>query len=182
MRDTTTASTTHTPRRYVGPDAWEIAQLLPQRVRFERGWFHTEAICHDSQDDSLSFRQRPDGGAIDVRCHAEVRCSGQRVIKRLEELTGRSIWAAYEPISPANKVASQPAATNSQRRWADLRLIIIGAVIAMLVAPLAFGYGLEVAALNGFGLGWFGLTVWRVQRARPQRLAAGQRARNEARR
>ncbi len=162
----------HTPTaaqgRYVGPDAWQIAGRLPHRVRFERGWFHTAAVCHGSLDDRLSFRQRPDGGAIDVRCH-NADCSRQRIIKRLEELTGESIWSAYQrgdTVPPAN----QPPATGQQRHsWRDLRLLVVGAVIAMLVAPLAFGYGVEVLALNAFGIGWAAMLLWRFRQARQQR-------------
>ena len=149
MRDFHTP--TATQGRYVGPDAWQIAGRLPHRVRFERGWFHTAAVCHGSLDDRLSLRQRPDGGAIDVRCHS-AGCSRQRVIKRLEALTGESIWSAYEQgdtVLPAN----EPHAPDQRRlSWRDTRLLVVGAVFAMLIAPFAFGYGVEVAALNAFGL------------------------------
>ena len=162
----------HTPTaaqgRYVGPGAWQIAGRLPHRVRFERGWFHTAAVCHGSLEDRLSFRQRPDGCAIDVRCHA-AQCSRQRIIKRLEELTGEAIWSAYEQgetVAPATK----PPATGQRRRnWMDVRLLMLGAVIAMLIAPLAFGYGLEVAALNALGLGCAAMLGWRFRQALQQR-------------
>ncbi len=173
----------HTPTaaqgRYVGPDAWQIAGRLPHRVRFERGWFHTAAVCHGSLDDRLSFRQRPDGGAIDVRCHS-VGCSRQRIVTRLEELTGESIWSAYEQgdtVPPANE---PPATGQRQRNWIDLRLFVVGALIAMLIAPLAFGYGLEVVALNAFGLGWAAMLGWRFRQALRQRHHRRQRARGGA--
>ena len=177
MRDFHTP--TATQGRYVGPDAWQIAGRLPHRVRFERGWFHTAAVCHGSLDDRLSFRQRPDGGAIDVRCHT-AGCRRQRIIKRLEELIGESIWSAYEQgdaVPPAN----EPPATGRRRRsWMDTRLLVMGAVIAMLAAPLAFGYGVEVAALNAFGLGWAAMLVTRFREARRQRRQRRHRAKGGA--
>ncbi len=37
----------HMAERYTGPSAKRIADLLPHRVSFERGWFWTTtAICH----------------------------------------------------------------------------------------------------------------------------------------
>ena len=71
MRDTneTNGTRTTTRGRYVGPTAARIAELLAprQRVRFERGWFWKAAVCHESEQDLLAFRQRPDGDGIDVR-------------------------------------------------------------------------------------------------------------------
>ncbi len=164
----------HTPTagqgRYVGPDAWQIAGRLPHRVRFELGWFHTAAVCHGSLEDRLSFRQRPDGGAIDVRCHT-AGCRRQRIIKRLEELTGESIWSAYQLGDAAPATTESPTTDQHQRRrtWIVIRLLVVGAIIAMLVAPLAFGYGVEVAALNAFGLGWACLVVRRIRQQRQHR-------------
>ena len=46
--------------QYVGPSAARIANLIPHRVSFERGWFWTTtAICHGGKSDGLAFRQRP---------------------------------------------------------------------------------------------------------------------------
>ncbi len=173
----------HTPAatqgRYVGPDAWQIAGRLPHRVRFERGWFHTAAVCHGSLDDRLSFRQRPDGGAIDVRCHS-ARCSRQRIIKRLEEITNTSIWSAYQQAETIAS-ATEPLTTGQRRRsWMNVRLLVLGAVIAMLVAPLAFGYGVQVVALNAFGLGWAAMLGWRFRQALQQRRHHHRRARGGA--
>ena len=80
---TSTRSTTR--GRYVGPSAARIAELIApeQRVRFERGWFWTAAVCHDSEQDQLAFRQRPDGDGIDVRCKS-AGCSRERIIRSLE--------------------------------------------------------------------------------------------------
>ena len=71
--------------RYVGPSAARIAELIAarQRVRFERGWFWTAAVCHESEQDQLGFRQRPDGDGIDVRCKS-AGCSRERIIRSLE--------------------------------------------------------------------------------------------------
>ena len=172
---------THGQGRYVGPDAWQIAGRLTHRVRFERGWFHTAAVCHGSLDDRLSFRQRPDGGAIDVRCHS-AGCSRQRIITRLEELTGESIWSAYEQGDTVPPATEPLTMDQHQRRrgWIDLRLFVVGAMIAMLVAPLAFGYGVEVVALNAFGLGWAAALIWRIRQALQQRRHHRRRARGGA--
>ncbi len=173
MRDFHTP--TATQGRYVGPDAWQVAGRFPHRVRFERVWFHTAAVCHGSLDDRLSFRQLPDGGAIDVRCHS-AGCSRQRIIKRLEELTGESIWSAYEQgdtVPPANE---SPAAVHRRRSWIDLRLFVFGALLAMLIAPLALGHGVEVVALNAFGLGWAAMLGWRLRQVRQRRRQGRHRA------
>ena len=56
----------HKTERYTGPSAKRIADLLPHRVSFERGWFWTTtAICHGGKSDGLAFRQRPDGNGIE---------------------------------------------------------------------------------------------------------------------
>ena len=47
-------------RQYVGPSAARIANLIPHRVSFDKGWFWTTtAICHGGKSDALAFRQRP---------------------------------------------------------------------------------------------------------------------------
>lgn len=153
MRDNTTSRA-----HYVGPDAWEIAQRLPQRVRFERGWFQTAAVCHDSLDDRLSFRQRPDGGAIDVRCH-NGGCSRERIIRRLEPLTGQTIWSAYADARGDGSAAAQPA----ERR--AIRPIVASLLVALLTAavlPIPLGFDLQVVALNAVGLCWAGWFVRRI--------------------
>ena len=87
--------------QYVGPSAAQIANLIPHRVSFERGWFRTTtAICHGGESDDLAFRQRPDGNGIDTRCHTN-RCSHVTVITELEALIGLTIWSAHEPVSEA---------------------------------------------------------------------------------
>ena len=63
--------------RYTGPSAGRIADLLPHRVSFEKGWFWTAAVCHGAQSDGLAFRQRPDGNGIEVRCHTQGLRSGR---------------------------------------------------------------------------------------------------------
>ncbi len=43
----------------IGPSAALIADLLPHRVSFERGWFRTAtAICRGGRSDGLAFRQK----------------------------------------------------------------------------------------------------------------------------
>ena len=87
--------------QYTGPSAKRVADLLPHRVSFERGWFWTTtAVCHGGKSDGLAFRQRPDCNGIDVRCHTG-GCSAGVVITELEALVGLPIWTAYEPVSDA---------------------------------------------------------------------------------
>ena len=88
----------HKTERYTGPSAKRIADLLPHRVSFERGWFWTTtAICHGGKSDGLAFRQRPDGNGIDVHCHTR-GCSAGVVITEREALIGLPIWTAFEPV------------------------------------------------------------------------------------
>ena len=84
--------------RYTGPSARRIADLLPHRVSYERGWFWTTtAICHGGKSDGLAFRQRPDGEGIEVRCHTG-GCSHGVALTHLEALVGLPIWTAFEPV------------------------------------------------------------------------------------
>ena len=60
--------------QYVGPSAMRIANLIPHRVSFDRGWFWTTtAVCHGGKSDGLASRQRPacpvpDTGATTSTC------------------------------------------------------------------------------------------------------------------
>lgn len=155
--------------RYVGPSAARIAELVApaQRVRFERGWFWTAAVCHESEQDQLSFRQRPDGDGIDVRCKS-AGCSRERIIRSLEQAAGESIWSAYSTEARSSTPEQLPAGEtggndgadgNVRRSW---RVALAPFVVLVLAAPLVFGQGLEVAALNTFGLGW---AAWLTRRA-----------------
>ena len=174
MRDNTNTPASSAARRhYTGPDAWEIAQRLPQRVRFERGWFQTAAVCHDSPGDRLLFRQRPDGGAIDVRCHSG-SCSRERVIQRLESLTGQSIWSAYAEERANASLAPQPVQRNALRPIVALLLV---ALMTAAVLPMLLGFDLQMVALNAVGLGWAGWFARRFagdlrRRSRPRGRAA----------
>ena len=101
--------------QYVGPSAGRIADLIPHRVSFERGWFWTTTeICHGGKSDGLAFRQRPDGNGIDVRCHTG-GCTPGLVITHLEALIGLPIWTAYEPVS--DDVVEAP----KRKRWTPRR-------------------------------------------------------------
>ena len=96
--------------QYVGPSAMRIANLLPRRVSFERGWFWTTtAICHGGKSDGLAFRQRPDGNGIEVKCHTG-GCSAGVVITELEVLIGLPIWTAYAQVNdtPVKAPEKQP--------------------------------------------------------------------------
>jgi hypothetical protein len=161
-----------TRSRYTGPSAARIADLIAptQRVRFERGWFWTNAVCHDSEQDTLAFRQRPDGDGIDVRCKS-AGCQRERIIKRLETLSGESIWSAYgSETGTANKPDAAPPASKagSGRNWS---VVLAPFVLLLLAAPIALGFDLQVVALNAFGLGWAGWLVRRVVISRTVALA-----------
>ncbi len=135
--------------RYVGPSAKRIADLLPHRVGFDRGWFWTAAVCHGGKSDGLAFRQRPDGEGIDVRCHAE-GCSPGVVITELETLIGLPIWTAYEPVVEAADKAPE------KRPWWKRKRVIAAGVIALVVATPLLTLDGELFFLNlvGLGIGW----------------------------
>ena len=151
--------------QYVGPSAMRIANLLPHRVSFERGWFWTTtAICHGGKSDGLAFRQRPDGNGIDVRCHTG-GCSSGVVITELEALVGLPIWTAYAPVSDA------AAETSKRKWWTKKRIAVAGAVAMIAAAPLLLGLGLETTFLNFVGLGIGALLLRRfLVRAAVRRL------------
>ena len=137
--------------RYTGPSAKRIADLLPHRVSFERGWFWTTtAICHGGKSDGLAFRQRPDGDGIDVRCHTG-GCSKGVVITELEAAVGLPIWTAYEPVVDA--VADK--APEKRPWWKRKKVVVAGVVALVVLAPLITGDG-EMFFLNlvGLGIGW----------------------------
>ncbi|MCY3923224.1 MAG: hypothetical protein OXG27_12655 [Chloroflexi bacterium] len=180
----TTTNATHTTPgttrgRYVGPSAARIAELVApqQRVRFERGWFWTAAVCHgtEQEQDQLSFRQRPDGDGIDVRCRS-VGCSRERIIRRLEAVTGESIWSAYtaesRPPEPAPASAEQTSEQDGTggRSW---RLALLPFIVLLMIAPLALGYDFQVVALNAVGIAWIGGLTRRLLLGRRRSLAKG---------
>ena len=144
--------------QYIGPSAARIANLIPHRVSFDKGWFWTTtAICHGGKSDALAFRQRADGNGIETRCHT-VGCSRGLVITQLEALVGLPIWNAYVPVrDPAGKAPKQ-------RRW-PRRWLALAAVVALVsAAPLLLGLGAETAVLNLVGLGVGAVLVWRIVR------------------
>ena len=144
--------------RYIGPSAARIADLIPHRVSFDRGWFWTTtAICHGGKSDGLAFRQRPDGEGIDVRCHTR-GCSRGLIVTHLEALVGLPIWNAYEPVGDT---AHKPP---SQSWWTPKRIAVAGVIALVVAAPLLLGHGLEAAFLNLVGLGIAALLVWRFIR------------------
>ena len=147
--------------RYTGPSAKRIADLLPHRVSFERGWFWTTtAICHGGKSDELAFRQRPDGDGIDVRCHTG-GCSAGVVITEFEALIGLPIWTAYEPVLDA-------AVRAPERRpwWKRKRVVVAGAVALVVAAPL-LTLDVELFFLNLVGLGIGALLLRRFMPRRP---------------
>ena len=133
--------------RYTGPSARRIADLLPHRVSFERGWFWTTtAVCHGGKSDGLAFRQRPDGNGIDVRCHTG-SCGKGVIVTELEELIGLPIWTAYEPVSDA------PVEAETKRPWWKRKKVVVAGVIALVVAAPLLTLDLELFFLNLVGLG-----------------------------
>ena len=146
--------------QYVGPSARRIANLLPHRVSFERGWFWTStAVCHGGKSDGLAFRQRPDGNGLDTRCHTG-GCSPGVVITELETLIRLPIWTAYVPVND-----SAVKAPEKRRWWQRKRVAVAGVVALVVAAPLITG-DLEVFFLNlvGLGIGWLLLRRFLVRR------------------
>lgn len=132
--------------QYVGPSAARIANLIPHRVSFERGWFWTTtAICHGGKSDGLAFRQRPDGNGIDTRCHTG--CTAGVVITELEVLIGLPIWTAYEPVQDGAVKAPE------KQQWWKRKRVVVAGVIALVVAAPLLTFDLELFFLNLFGLG-----------------------------
>ena len=148
---------------YVGPSARRIADLLPHRVSFERGWFWTStAICHGGKSDGLAFRQRPDGEGIDVRCHTG-GCGRGVIVTEMETLIGQSIWTAYEPVPDAAIKVPE------KRPWWKRRKVVIAGVVALVVAAPLLTLDVELFFLNlvGLGIGWLLLRRFLVRRTGP---------------
>ena len=147
--------------QYVGPSAMRIANLLGRRVSFERGWFWTTtAVCHGGNSDGLAFRQRPDGNGIEVKCHTG-GCSAGVVITELEALIGLSIWTAYAQVTDA-----PVKAPGQQPWWKRKRVMVAGAVVLVVAAPLITG-DVEFFFLNLVGLGIGALLLRRFMPRRP---------------
>ena len=152
---------TRTQERYTGPSALRIANLLPHRVSFERGWFWTTtAVCHGGKSDGLAFRQRPDGNGIEIRCHTG-GCSAGVVITELEVLIGLPIWTAYEPVVDAAVKAPE------KRPWWKQRRVVVPAVVALVIGAPLLTLDLELFFLNLVGLGIGALLLRRFMPRRP---------------
>ena len=153
---------------YTGPSARRIADLIPHRVSFERGWFWTTtAICHGGKSDGLAFRQQPDGNGIETRCHTG-GCTAGVVITELEVLIGLPIWTAYVAVSDAAVKAPE------KRPWWKRKKVVVAGIVALVIAaPLITGDG-ELVFLNpvsstgqalvGLGIGWLLLRRFLVRR------------------
>ena len=149
--------------RYTGPSAGRIADLLPHRVSFNKGWFWTTtAVCHGGKSDGLAFRQRPDGNGIDVRCHTG-GCSAGVVITEFEALIGMPIWTAFEPVVAAGVDAE------AKKPWWKRRKVVVAGVIALIVVAPLLTFDLELFFLNLFGLGIGWLLLRRFMPRRPVR-------------
>ncbi len=142
-----------TAQQYTGPSAGRIASLIPHAVGFERGWFQTStAVCHEGDDpDGLTFRQRPDGNGIDVRCHTG-GCTRGHIVTALEGLVGLPIWTAYEPLPETTDRAPR-------RRWPGRRVALLAAAALLLAAPLLLGHGPDLAIANAGALGVAGVLL-----------------------
>ena len=169
-RTQATEGGTDMAERYTGPSARRIADLLPHRVSYERGWFWTTtAICHGGRSDGLAFRQRPacpvpryGGEGIETRCHTG-GCSKGVVITHLEALVGLPIWSAFEPV-----VEVADKAPEKTPWWKRKKVVVAGIVALVIAAPLITGDG-ELVFLNlvGLGIGW--LLLRRFMPRRPVR-------------
>ena len=146
--------------KYTGPSAGRIADLVPHRVTFDRGWFWTKTVCHGGESDGLAFRQRPDGNGIDVRCHTG-GCDKGVIVTELEELVGLPIWTAYEPVVDAADRALE------KRPWWKRKPVLVGGVVTLLVAAPLLTLDLELFFLNLFGLGIGWLLLRRFMPRRP---------------
>ena len=147
--------------RYTGPSARRIADLLPHRVSFDRGWYWTSAaICHGGKSDGLAFRQRPDGEGIDVRCHTG-GCGRGVIVTELEALIGLPIWTAFEPVPDAAVKAPE------KRPWWKRRKVVVAGVVALIVTAPLLTLDLELFFLNLFGLGIGWLLLRRFVRRSP---------------
>ena len=149
-----------TQERYTGPSAARIADLLPHRVSFDRGWFWTTAICHGASSDGLAFRQRPDGEGIEVKCHTG-GCGKGVIVTELESLVGLPIWTAYEPVRAAAVDAE------AKKPWWKRKKVIVAGVIALVVAAPLLTLDVELFFLNLFGLGIGWLLLRRFMPRRP---------------
>ena len=149
-RTQATEGGTNMAERYTGPSARRIADLLPHRVSFDKGWFWTTtAVCHGGKSDGLAFRQRPDGEGIETRCHTG-GCSHGVVLTHLEALVGLPIWTAFEPVVEAVDKAPE------RRPWWKRKKVVVAGIVALVIAaPLITGDG-ELVFLNlvGLGIGW----------------------------
>ena len=146
--------------RYTGPSAGRIADLLPHRVSFERGWFWTKAVCHGAESDGLAFRQQPDGNGIEVKCHTG-GCGKGVVITEFEALIGLPIWTAYEPV------VDRPGASPDKQPWWKRKPVIVAGVVALVVAAPLLTLDVELVFLNLFGLGIGWLLFRRFMPRRP---------------
>ena len=152
---------TRTQERYTGPSALRIANLLPHRVSFERGWFWTTtAICHGGKSDGLAFRQQPDGNGIDVRCHTG-GCGRGVIVTEMEVLTGLPIWTAYEPVRDTEDRAPE------KRPWWKRKRVVVAGVITLVVAAPLLTLDVELFFLNLVGLGIGALLLRRFMPRRP---------------
>ena len=149
-----------TRERYTGPSAGRIAELLPHRVSFDKGWFWTKAVCHGGYSDDLAFRQQPDGNGIEVRCHTG-GCGKGVVITELEALIGLPIWTAYTLVTDV------PVKAPEKRPWWKQRRFVVPAVVALIVAAPLLTLDLELFFLNLFGLGVGALLLRRFMPRRP---------------
>ena len=152
----------HMTERYTGPSAKRIADLLPHRVSFERGWFWTTtAICHGGKSDGLAFRQRPDGNGIDVRCHTG-GCSAGVVITELEALIGLAHLDGLRTGARRGSQGPREAALVE----ATAGLGADGGRPLVVAAPLITG-DVELFVLNLVGLGIGALLLRRFMPRRP---------------
>ena len=138
--------------QYTGPSAMRIANLLPHRVSFERGWFWTTtAICHGGKSD---------GNGIEVKCYTG-GCSAGVVITELEALIGLPIWTAYA------QVQDTPVKAPGQQPWWKRKRVVVAGAVALVVATPLLTLDVELFFLNLVGLGIGALLLRRFISRRP---------------
>ena len=153
--------------RYTGPSAKRIADLLPHRVSFERGWFWTTtATCHGGRSDGLAFRQRPDG-----RGHRRALPHRGLLGRRGDNAPGDCHRAAHlDGLRACERHRGQgPREAAVVEAQAGRR----GRAVALIIAAALITGDVEVFTLNLVGLGIGALllrrflarrTVWRFRR------------------
>ena len=106
-------------RRYSGPNAEAIARCLPgssNRPDHDGRW-RLRGYCHGHGDKgdsaSLTVQDRQDGG-ITVHCFAG--CQRREIIAALEQVTGLTVWNAWDSPGQGHRRVSDPQGIRAPER------------------------------------------------------------------